>query len=860
MIRENEFIHSLADYQQGAVTSIVNTLSYISKLHSDEPEKRQEISRELGVILLEAPTGSGKTLMVGRSLENIRGKLDEKTVWLWFAPYAGLVTQTQNSLVSQCGALRLRDVSSDRAPAHTKDGDVFVQTWGAVAANNKDARKIRRDKEDSYSLDTMLDELRDRGFRIGVVIDEAHLNFGKNAKAAASFYLDVLRPDFTILATATPNDKKLVEFEKSAGLKVESRVVVARDSVVDAGLNKKGLMVGILSFKEEEREFIDPEVAALTAGWHQHRHIKNTLFDKDIKVTPLMLVQVEDQKKGAEDPVAKAKVQLIELGVPADAIAVHTSGEPDPQFHTLAYDPKIEVLIFKVAVATGFDAPRAWTLVSLRPNRGKEFGLQIVGRIMRVHSSVRPFHGDDDLIDRGYVFLTDPAAQVGLSAAADDLKAVRQGIELITDQLNVTVLGGGEHSVAAYGAQDFISPNAANETDEEKTERFERAVQSGLIRQHTFAVGKKGRERALDATFIIDQVSAPPLLFKDLPENRPSNVSEGQTSSIEAIADFAFQLKQKKYSLRKELGVPDALIREELPNLYDIEGDLCPEVARVFCQTADVLKLLTKVNSNADLSLRDLFNEGEIESRKLNVRMSAARIAELAQKQFQFNDGLDPRKIRLAIEKFLKTQLEDEGHEANTQDIRRTINLAVLKYPSLLKDAVRQAQSLYVTTSSNELIPEQVYDVADAEVSTRSAYGIYNGRYNKPERAFAQMLDEDKSGLIKWWLRNAESERWATRIILPDGRRFFPDFAIGINGRKTPDSIALVEIKDSGVTGRLHADNNSMKIHSIHKDYKKVFWSFRRKDELFVKAIWNETYQKIFEQGPFEIKDMVMIS
>jgi hypothetical protein len=103
----------------------------------------------------------------------------------------------------------------------------------------------------------------------------------------------------------------------------------------------------------------------------------------------LVLVQVEDQQKGQEDPVARVKEPLIEIGVPEKAIAVRTSGEPDPAFHTLAYDPDIEVLVFKLSVATGFDAPRAWTLVSVRPSRGRDFGLQIVGRIMRVHPLVR---------------------------------------------------------------------------------------------------------------------------------------------------------------------------------------------------------------------------------------------------------------------------------------------------------------------------------------------------------------------------------------------------------------------------------------------------------------------------------------
>jgi type III restriction enzyme len=65
-------------------------------------------------------------------------------VWLWFAPYSGLVTQTREALVEQCGGLRVRDVAKDREPTGTRDGDVFIQTWATVAASNKDARKVRR--------------------------------------------------------------------------------------------------------------------------------------------------------------------------------------------------------------------------------------------------------------------------------------------------------------------------------------------------------------------------------------------------------------------------------------------------------------------------------------------------------------------------------------------------------------------------------------------------------------------------------------------------------------------------------------------------------------------------------------------
>lgn len=117
---------------------------------------------------------------------------------------------------------------------------------------------------------------------------------------------------------------------------------------------------------------------------------------------------------GGQEPTARVRRALIELGVRDEVIAIQTSSEPNPDFHMSAYETSRQVLIFKVSTATGFDAPRAWTLAAVRSSPVKEFGLQIVGRIMRVHTSVRPIHDSDALLDRGYVFLTDADMQTGL--------------------------------------------------------------------------------------------------------------------------------------------------------------------------------------------------------------------------------------------------------------------------------------------------------------------------------------------------------------------------------------------------------------------------------------------------------------
>ncbi len=849
MTGDADFRVSLAKYQLNAVDAMAETLRTVSALHDREPEHRTRISRELGVILLQAPTGSGKTLMLGRALEAVRGQLSAKTVWFWFAPYAGLVTQTRSALTAQCGALRQRDVYADREASAARDGDVFVQTWASVAVVKKESRKVRSDKEASLSVDSMIAELRERGFRIGVVIDEAHLNFGSGAAATADFFLNVLSPDFTVLATATPNDAKLEKFERDAGLKVASRVTVAREAVVKAGLNKIGLMVGVLRFKEEDRALIDTEVATLTAGWSQHSFIKDKLAEKGISLTPLMLVQVEDQQEGKEDPVARVKERLIEIGVPEKAIAVHTSGEPDPAFHTLAYDPEIEVLVFKLAVATGFDAPRAWTLVSVRPSRGRDFGLQIVGRIMRVHPLVRPLHGSEPLLDRGYVFMSDPELQVGLDEAAADLKAVREGIAVLTDTLDVNVLGNDARAAESYGATPLPPPPVQAVPGETEGDRVERQVSMGLLNPNYATASTLRQQSALSA---VEGFSAPatPLLFPNLPDVLSPRVTPAQPVPQE---------HQVKYLLRTDLGIPSALVREELPNLFDIEGDLCPQIAREFCRMVPMTSMLLAVNSNAELSMRDLFNAGQTDQRNLSVRMSAARIAEQSQAQLMFNDGIDPRRIREAVEAELARLCQKDGIAATSRDIRRTINLAILRQPQALKEAVRIAQGHHIRLESNEPIPTEQFGPKDAPKAKKGAYGAFIGRYNRPERAFVEILDNDDTGRIKWWLRNPENEKWATRLILPTGKRFFPDFVVGVSGRRTRDSIALVEIKDDGETGRLHSDSNAVKIRSEHSEYKKVFWSFREAEGVFLKAVWNQSYNRIFSAGPFEIEDMVLI-
>ncbi len=838
---------SLASYQTRAVEALSGVIRKVAELHDRDPENRQEIALKSGVTLLQSPTGSGKTLVLGQVLEGLRGALSRPVVWLWFAPYAGLVSQTRDALIEQCGGLRVRDVATDRQPVGTRDGDVFIQTWAAVAAGNKNARRVRRTSESAMSFDDMIAALRDDGYFIGVVIDEAHLNFGASAKAAADFYLNHIRPDFTILATATPNDDKLDAFEAKAGIEVASRVVVPRDDVVAAGLNKVGLKLGVIRFREGDQDLIDHEQATLTAGWTQHKRICGRLEDCGMALTPLMLVQVEDQERGGEDPVKRVRDKLIEIGVHEDAIATHTSGEPDPDFHTLAYDPDKQVLIFKVAVATGFDAPRAWTLVSVRPNRGKDFGLQIVGRIMRVHPALRPDHGQDPLLDSGYVLLTDPDMQSGLQAAVDELKAVRESIELITDSLDIFEFGNADRPLgfSEEPTQPYESPPPPN-CSAERQQRLANLINQGVVRDGVQSLPPDDQDRAIVTGETWQQIVQKPL-FSQLPD-APNPKSSGGTT----------QRNYQSYPLRTDIDLPKALIREIPPDPRKL-NDLIPDIAREFCRSANIVRLLQRRLTKATLHLSDMFAKEDLETVSLRLRLSNARVAEKAQLAFNFNDSIDPRLLKKALITELRRIADEEGIEAEERDLRRAIDLAGMEEAGKLKEAIKVVQSRNIHTDNSEPVPETYFGPEGLDEGKKSAYGVFPNKINTEEREFANLLDQDQSGIVKWWLRNPENETWATRLILPSGRRFFPDFVVGVSGRSTPDMIALVEIKDDGETGRLQADRNIDKIRVQHREYKNVFWTFRQ-DGTWVRARYAEGLHRIVPHDRFNITELVYLS
>jgi hypothetical protein len=134
---------------------------------------------------------------------------------------------------------------------------------------------------------------------------------------------------------------------------------------------------------------------------------------------------------------------------------------------------------------------------------------------------------------------------------------VREGIAVLTDTLDVNVLGNDARASESYGATPLQPPPVKAVPGETEADRVERQVSMGLLNPNYATASTLRQQSALSA---VEGFSAPatPPLFPHLPDVLSPRVTPAQPVPQE---------HQVKYLPRTDLGIPSALMREELPNL-----------------------------------------------------------------------------------------------------------------------------------------------------------------------------------------------------------------------------------------------------------------------------------------------------
>jgi len=739
-----------------------------------------------GCLLLEAPTGSGKTLMAGMIAETFAAPdrdSNARIVWFWFTPFAGLVEQAKGAIKSTFVGLRVRDLQGDRKTRGTKSGDVYVTTWASVAAASKETRRVRSGGEFVLALDDLIAELRADGFRIGAVVDEAHHGFTRAAEAVR-FYRETLNPDFTLMITATPDDQDVEKFKKAAGIGHLHRIRVSRKEAVDAGLIKDGIKSIAYLAADDQKGLVDFAATALADGWSMHGAIKQGLQAAGIGLVPLMLVQVGNSNAAIEE----ARTRLATLGIPESKIAWYTADDPNDDLLAVAIDEQKEVLIFKVAVALGFDAPRAFTLVSMRGAKDTDFGIQVVGRILRVHGKLQGPTLErklPELLRHGYVFLADAANQSGLVQAGDKINAIQSGLSHVCPYtMVVKVAGRNEIQVAQNGqAQLLTVPYTPPVWPAPETPS---------------ADGRQATEPpTLQPTGILTN------LVLTSPELPPA--TEGKSAASRPLLSG-----NRCYALRD--GIPRIYRSERLPLST---ADLLTCIAANIAIDDKVFNAGLRQSVKVTRQTVDLF-EGSEETEAIQARLSDAEIARRAQNVMFDAEYLDPRDLHDALLARLETEFAHRGIDIDADGLDRALNRIMAAYPNLIRLAARSCAAKFKEIFDTDKLLEFVELPAGVKKSRLNIYGVMPQDLNGPERAFAEMLDADTSGTVNHWFRNEPRKPWSIGIVMPSGDRYFPDFAVEVAGRSGADGLLLVEIKGNHI---LNGDDTLDKVLAEHKVY-----------------------------------------
>lgn len=784
---------TLRGFQQEAVESGVKLFTAASDLidaAGADAASRAMVVNHNGYLLIDAPTGSGKTLMAGTIVERFSAAND--VVWFWFAPFKGVVGQTAAFLREQFPALHLRELADDRTAAMSRRGDVFVTTWQTVATRVKDKRNVRKEGDTNPSIDTLLESLRAQGLRIGVVVDEAHHGFGAKSEAA-KFFRDVLKPEYTILITATPDESEVKDFEKAMGIEELQRIRVSRADAMDAGLIKAGVKCAAYFVEPEKRMLVDLQGTALRDGVAAHRKLKQMLADLKVPLVPLLLVQADSTAQSME----KMKARLLKHGFTEEQIAVHTAEEPDADLLTLANDDRREVLVFKMAVALGFDAPRAFTLVSMRASRDTDFGVQLVGRILRVHRRLQAKAQAKTLpeaLNYGYVFLADAETQTGLELAGQRINAIQT--EYAKASTATVVLRYGGHAPAGVSRVD---PGG-------QVSFF------GLEIETTTAGGEEKPENGetTEAPETLVQATAFDLNEFFRAAEDPGPPTTGTSKAVLVSGPTGAY----RYPLRA--GVPRRFKTQTVSPDNEVTEADCAQ--RFLVSTRDLFEAMRN-KVPVERRTLDVFTAEMQREFNFAAELSPEQAALKAQDALCKYKTFDPRELRLALLHKLTLVMKEElmSEAEDEEKVKQFLEVIIATRPELLHQAQKGALADHAEISPAAELPEEVTWPEPLPPSLRNVYGIMPAHLNGWERDFAELLDQDGNNIVSWWHRNEPRQPWSINVLMDDGRGFYPDFIIGITGRKKEDNGLLADPK-----WNFQTDRESPKILAEHGTYGRV--------------------------------------
>lgn len=378
----------LRDYQN---TAIKKLLLRSKELLSQNGEKK---------IIFKAPTGSGKTVMTAEFLKQLVEDLEITTPFsfIWTAP-RHLHEQSKQKLEAYYATSRAIECSNfeELTDKQIAENEILFLNWESI--NKKDKNTIVKENEREFYLGKIIENTKDAGREIVLVIDESHHH--ATSEISHNLISDI-NPKLTIEVSATPIIEDPDEIVSVSLEDVKLEGMIKKSVILNS--NFKNMLKGD-SLQTELADGTDSLV--LGEALKKRQEIVKAYKREGADINPLMLIQLPDRKTEQEEMI-KAEITKIlkdKYGITTEngKLAVYLSEEKMNLENIAKSNQETEVLLFKQAIALGWDCPRAQILVLFRDWKSLTFSVQTVGRIMRMPEPDKG-HYKEDVLNRGFVY------------------------------------------------------------------------------------------------------------------------------------------------------------------------------------------------------------------------------------------------------------------------------------------------------------------------------------------------------------------------------------------------------------------------------------------------------------------------
>lgn len=394
---------TLFPFQEDAIAELNKKIDKAHRYWSeDDPQ----------VISFSAPTGSGKTIMMTSLFEEILfGNADRvsdpEAIFVWLSDSPMLNEQTRFKIESQSDKIKVRDLV-------TIDSTFNVETLEGGHIYFLNTQKLGSDKllttlsdKRQYSIwETLTNTARKYPDHFYVIIDEAHrgtaasqreINKANSIMQKFIFGSEedgMITMPLVIGMSATPQrfESLLVGAPNTV-----QKVSVSVNDVRDSGLLKDRI---IIRFPEMLLMADMTILKSAVENWQDKCKRWETYCEREGErsVNPILVIQVED---GNGNQITATDIDVCisfiedSLGrklLPGEA--VHTFND----YGTISFgdteirqieasrieeDSNIKVVFFKMNLSTGWDCPRAETMMSFRSAQDYTYIAQLLGRMIR---------------------------------------------------------------------------------------------------------------------------------------------------------------------------------------------------------------------------------------------------------------------------------------------------------------------------------------------------------------------------------------------------------------------------------------------------------------------------------------------